>query len=248
MRTFIILLLLFCSSFLYAKEDLNVIWQKANKAYEHKDYESAAFYYEKIATTKPHETVVYYNLGNAYYKLNQIAPAILNYERALQVDPGNKEAADNLSIAQSRITNRLAIVPDIFFVRWWHAITAANHTGMWAIISLLIFSFLVGYGIIRKIKRSNSVLPVQLRAGIITLFILCVIFGFTSANNQTSPDKAVVMQNETPLYTSTQQTKPALYVPEGTTIKCGKELQGWVEVILPDGRNGWIRTDAITRI
>src|SRR4051812_15187191 len=80
-------------------------WEKAGNFYSNKQYDSAAYYYEQIAALKPRNAAVYYNLGNSYYRLNLIGPAVLNYERALHIDPSYKEAQDNLSLTQSRITN-----------------------------------------------------------------------------------------------------------------------------------------------
>ena len=96
----------------------NEWWQKGNKFYAQKQYDSAAYYYEKLAVQKPKDAVLYYNLGNSYYKLNDIGLAVLNYERALHLDPGYKDAEDNLILTQSRIANRIQGSEDIFFVRW----------------------------------------------------------------------------------------------------------------------------------
>src|ERR1700744_3575460 len=83
-----------------AAGDSNMLWQKANELYQQKQYDSAAQCLEQIAALKPQNEIVYYNLGNTYYKLNKIAPAVLNYERALRINPDYKEAKDNLLLAQ----------------------------------------------------------------------------------------------------------------------------------------------------
>ena len=75
--------LLILSTALFANVDYNKLWGIANKHYSQKNYDSAVIYYEKIAASHPQDAVIYYNLGNAYYKLNQITPAIINYEMAL---------------------------------------------------------------------------------------------------------------------------------------------------------------------
>lgn len=233
---------------LFAKSDYNSYWTAANKYYEQKNYDSAAFYYEKIAATQPREAVVYFNLGNTYYKLNHIALSVLNYERALAIDPSYTEASDNLSIAQSRIPNRIPQAQDIFFIRWWKAITASNISGFWAVASLLIFLTLIGLNTVKKLRLSSVHIPGQLFATGWAMLVLLLVFAFVSAGRRANPNVAVVTQNDAPFYVSPQQTKPALFVPEGTSLKTGNRLQGWIEVSLPDGRDGWIQLNSITQL
>jgi tetratricopeptide (TPR) repeat protein len=248
MRTLILILLISLSSSLFAKEDMNTYWQQANKAYEQKDYANAITKYQKIADTKPNNAVVYFNLGNTYYKLNNISQAILNYERAVAINPDYTEAEDNLIIAQSRIPNRLAQAQDIFFIRWWKAITASTHSALWAVLAVLLFLTLIGINIVKKLRLASFTIQRQFFAAGWSALAVMLVFAFTSANRASHNNKAVVTQNDSPFYTSPQQTKPSLYVPEGTTVVLDNEIQGWVSVTLPDGREGWIRTNTLTKI
>ncbi len=248
MRKILLIVLLGISSFVSAKEDINTYWQKANKAYQQKEYGTAIDLYEKIAAGKPKNAVVYYNLGNAYYKQNNITLAILNYERALAANPGYKEAEDNLSIAQSRIINRLPQTQDIFFIRWWKAITSSATASLWAIAALFIFLGLIVINTLKKLRKLPFHMPGQgFAASWATLAVLLVL-AFTSAKRASGSNKAVITQTESAFYISPQQTKPSLYIPEGTTVKCDDQIREWTNITLPDGREGWVRTNTITKI
>src|SRR5437867_3206445 len=96
---FIITILLTGAVPSYAAGDHNATWQKGNAFYQQKQYDSAAFYYEQLAALKPQNAEIYYNIGNTYYRLNKIGPSVLNYERALKINPGYKEAHENLLLA-----------------------------------------------------------------------------------------------------------------------------------------------------
>src|SRR5947199_7094884 len=98
-----------------AAGDQNTLWQKGNAAYQLKQYDSALYYYEQLAAQKPRNAEIYYNIGNTYYRLNRIGHAVLNYQRALKIDPGYKEAKDNLLLAQGRISNNIHDAGNIFF-------------------------------------------------------------------------------------------------------------------------------------
>src|SRR4051812_17230234 len=118
-RTLSIVFVLLFVSLCSIAADNGLQWKRGVAFYEQKEYDSAVYYFEQLAAMKPKDAVVYYNLGNTYYRLNRIAPAVLNYERALKVDPGYKDAKDNLALTQNRIPNRIAEAEDIFFVKWW---------------------------------------------------------------------------------------------------------------------------------
>ncbi len=109
-----------------AAGNYNDQWQKGTSFYSQKQYDSAAFYFEQIAAGKPLNAEVYYNLGNAYYRLNKIPLSVLNYERALRINPDHKEAKDNLILAQNRISNHIPNAGDIFFITWWQSLTQAG--------------------------------------------------------------------------------------------------------------------------
>lgn len=240
------LILLLSSVATHAADNYGTYWQKANAAYKQKNYDSAAYYYEKIASAKTTDYEVYYNLGNAYYKLNRIGFAILNYRRALHLNPSDKNTQDNLLLAQSRIQNRITDVPDIFFVRWWKSATAANAANTWAVVSLTLFLLLIGYAILNRLGKAPFSLPFQAKACAWSTLILLVVVSFVAAMRKADSNIAVVMGN------TNMMDKPGAgksqNVPEGTTIQLsGNDSKGnWHEVTLPDGKTGWMqKTDFI---
>ena len=85
--------------------------KEAEVAYTKEDYGKAIELYEGLLKTHGESAEIYYNLGNAYYKENKIAPAILNYERALLLDPGDGDIRFNLQLARQKSVdkNRWAI-------------------------------------------------------------------------------------------------------------------------------------------
>ncbi len=231
---------------MHAVGNYGAYWQKANAAYKQKNYDSAAHYYEQIAKAKPADYEVYYNLGNTYYKLNRIGEAVLNYQRGLQLNPSDKNLQDNLLLAQSRIPGRIVEIQDIFFVRWWKSMTAASAADTWAIVSLVLFLLMIGYAILNRLGKAPFSLPFQAKAGGWMLLTLFIIISFVAAMRKADSHMAVVMIN------SNMQDKPgngkSQNIPEGTTIQLmGSNANGkWHEVILPDGKTGWmLKTDFV---
>lgn len=222
-------------------------WKKATDFYLQKQYDSAAHYYELIAASRPHNAELYYNLGNVYYRLNKIAPAVLNYERALQIDPGHKDAQDNLAITQVRISHQIAVTDDIFFVTWWHKLTSATMAGNWAAIAFVCFLVAVATFWLRRYRGSN--LPMQLPGVFVFFFVCAAIFGLSAAANVASSHKAVISENDTPLMNYQQlKGKPAALIPEGTTVRIISDDGQWLEVRLPDSRTGWVQASQAEKV
>jgi len=222
-------------------------WKKGNDFYSQKAYDSAAFYYEKLAAKKPKDAILYYNLGNAYYKLNEIGPAVLNYERALHLKPGFKNAEDNLILTQSRIANRIQGGEDIFFVRWWRSVTQVGNATMWAVISFILFLAILASMLASRMGKFDLSYKRQVNITLGILLLLSLILSYSSALRQDS-HAAVVMQPDAPLTNSRGNSKPQTLVPEGTTVKIEQVQEGWMEIVLPDGRKGWMHKSYLSVI
>ncbi len=242
------ILIVLCSLKGFATANYSVQWQKGTSCYQQTKYDSAAFYFEQIAAAKPGNAEVYYNLGNTYYRLNRIGMAVLNYQRALKISPGYKDAKENLLLTEGRINNRIQPAGDIFFVDWWQGITQPNKASTWAIAAIITFSLIIGCMAVRRFAPSGEKLPVQL-PGVLGFVCTCfLVLAFAAAQRAQESNSAVVMQNDAPLMNAEQKGKPLALVPEGTTIKITGEKGNWVEATLPDGRSGWLQLGQLTKI
>ena len=241
-------LILFSCYHSMAVGNYNAQWQKGTIFYQQAQYDSAAYYFEQIAALKPQNADVYYNLGNTYYRLNKIAPAVLNYQRALQINPDYKEAKDNLALTESRISNHIQTTSDVFFLDWWHTITHPNKTGAWSVAALITFILIIVVLFVRRYQKSGHKIPVQL-PGILGFFCICfLVLAFAAAKKAQQSNEAVVMENDVPLMNNEQKGKPLSLIPEGTTVKILDEKPNWIEVSLPDGRSGWVQGNLIDKI
>jgi len=221
-------------------------WQKGNHFYQEKQYDSAAYYFEQIASAKPADATPFYNLGNTYYRLNKVGLAVLNYERALKRRPSYKEASDNLLLAQSRIPGNVhSKQEDIFFMRWWKAITAPQLIMVWSVLSLLFFISLIGLLLYRRLKKDQVNIRPQMIGAITLLWLLALLLAFSSAYAVLSDVKGVVVAGNAMLMPDNGKSKTAVNVPEGITLKMRDKKGNRYEVELPDGTIGLIQEDAV---
>jgi len=224
------------------------LWNKANYFYEQKQYDSAAHLYLQLKDEGLRNAALYYNLGNTYYRLGETALAILYFERAHKANPGSRKIADNLALAQNRIHNPLTKAEPIFFINWWNDFIRFLPPPFWAIFTFLIFVILLGFIYLQKTGEK----PVP-HAGrwlsLIVVVLLCSLLVFyVSRHRITRNNKAVVMQENAPLYHEANSSGTSISVPEGTTILINDKSTGYYYVELPNGANGWILQSMVEKV
>ena len=122
-KIFILSFLLLCINISFASSQDDLI-AKANSFYQSGNFAQAAELYRQVADAGYESSVLYYNLGNSYYRLGKIGYAILNYERAQKLAPGDDDITHNLALANSRIVDKIDNIPPFFLFKWWESLLA----------------------------------------------------------------------------------------------------------------------------
>lgn len=130
------------TEFSAAKKEDNVTKAEGDSAYMKNDYASAILIYESLLKNGE-AAEIYYNLGNSYYKAGDIAKAILNYERALLMQPGNADIRANLEIARAKTIDKVMPIPEVFFVSWTKSLINCLSADAWAKVGLVCFFLLL---------------------------------------------------------------------------------------------------------
>ena len=134
-------------AFTFHLSPLTLVAQSGDDLYRQGDYQGAAEAYEATMAEGLTSPELHYNLGGAYYHEGQMGKAILNYERALRLDPTFRDARENLALANSHIADRIAVLPQPLFVRWWNNLCTSLLPSTWRIIWLVLFA-IVGAAIV----------------------------------------------------------------------------------------------------
>jgi len=250
MMKYLFLLVICCSNFCCWAADGMSVWQRGNSFYKAKQYDSAATCYEVLAKQRVKNPELYFDLGNTYYKQNNVPKAVVNYERAIWLDPGFKQARENLLLTQTRINNRISEVGEIFFIEWWSWLTAANKSNLWAVVSLIIFIAIIAILFVNRSVRATrgAFIPGQIPVLLGLFWIFTTIFAYVATNHASDSELAVVMENDSPMMNVSLQGKPLAMIPGGTTVQV-KSIKGdWMEIRLPDGRSGWVQTVNLEKV
>ena len=215
------------------------------------NYETAADYYSLILSKNHGSADLYYNLGNCYYRTDQTWLAILNYKRALRLDPTMRDAKENLALAESHTVDRIAMLPQFFLVRWVDALCTHLSPALWRIIWLIllallgvsVFCFLRGGT--RSIRKAGFVSGV----GLIVLLSISTWLLLRTTHRYNAHSEAVVSLPAITVRNSPeQQSTDKLILHEGTVVTISDSLAGWYKITLADGTTGWCSTDEIVRI
>ena len=226
------------------KQNADVEYQKGNYQQAIKDYE------ELLKTGESAD--VYYNLGNAYYRTDNITKAVLAFERAHLLSPGDEDINFNLQFVRGKTIDKITPVSEMFFVTWYKSLVNFTSVDNWAkagivaiiLALLLVLVYLFGpYLLMRKIGFFGGIL-------LFIAFLFCNLFAYQQKQVLVERSGAVVIAptvnvKKTPSKTSTD----AFVIHEGTRVDItDKTMAGWRYVRLADGREGWLETTQLEEI
>lgn len=224
----------------------------ADSAYAQSNYASAIELYETILANSGEAPEIYYNLGNAYYKNNNIAKAILNYERALLLNPGDEDTRFNLSLAQSKIVDKVSERYQIFFMNWLYALINTFNMTTWAVMGIVAFIVLLIALLIFFFNNSIALRKTGFTTAIIMLLV--TIFANISAyyhyNKLTDRADAIVISPSVTAKSTPNDSGTNLFViHEGRKVKIiDDSMNSWKEIELEDGTQGWVPLSVLERI
>ncbi len=218
-------------------------FDKANELYQQEKFEEAVQVYEQILEGGQHSVELYYNLGNAYYKLNQIAPAIYNYEKALLLDPNNSDVKNNLTFARNMMIDEIKEVPKVGFTHWLGGFTSVFHYDSWAKIAvgfsfLLLFCF-VGYYFSKKMILKRVMFSMMII--FLTFSVLCIIIAAFEKNQVQEDNPAIVFAESVSVKGEPKEnSNNVATLHEGTKIYVIESVDDYYKVELLNGSQGWL--------
>lgn len=216
----------------------------ADSAYIRNDFITAIQIYEMILRTGE-SADIYYNLGNSYYKIGDIAKAILNYERALILKPANKDIRSNLEIARAKTVDKVTDVPELFFITWLKSITNSMGIQSWAIIAI---SFFLLFIVSIYFFFFSTKIVARKTFFILALFFLvfCVIANISAAFQRRvrlNRMNAIIISPSVTIRSTPNDNGTSLFIlHEGRKVFIKDDsMKDWKEIQLEDGNVGWVK-------
>jgi tetratricopeptide (TPR) repeat protein len=244
-RSAVTLVLLFVSISLSAS---TVTRQQADSAYAQEHYQQAISDYETLLKQGV-SAELYYNLGNAYYRTDQMPKAVLNYERALLLSPGDADIRFNLQMARSKTIDKITPESEMFFVTWYRSLVNLMSVDAWARTALIALAIAIILALaylfsdriwLRKVGFFGALL-------LVVVFLLSNLFAFHQKRKLTYRTGAVIMTTSVPVKSTPSKNGTDLFIlHEGTRVTItDNSMKDWKEIRVDDGKEGWIETNKI---
>jgi tetratricopeptide (TPR) repeat protein len=216
--------------------------QKANELYQKNNYAGAAEIYQKLVDSAYEGTALYYNLGNAYYRLNKIGYAILNYERALRLSPGDDDAQHNLALANTKTIDKIESLPKFFIFQWWEGLLAMFTLSGWTYAAYIFYLVILISLAFYFFSRKPQVQRYSFLTGILSAVFLLITAALliVKLNREVNIKNAIIVEPTVITKVSPDKdSNDAFVIHEGLKVRLEDNLDGWVEIRLQDGKIGW---------
>jgi tetratricopeptide (TPR) repeat protein len=234
-----------------ANETYSARFDAATQAYDSNNFVEAVNVYEMLLTEQIVSSDLHFNLGNAYFKQNQVPKAILNYEKALKIDPNNADAAYNLKLANEKTIDKIESIPELFLYRWWKTIFNLFSSETWASLAIAFIYLALILSAIYFFSSSVSLKKIGFYAA--TTLLALALFSWFLAHKQkaylNSTDYAIIIEPTVNINSSPSAGSSKLFVlHEGTKVKVLNQTEAWLEVSIPNGNKGWIKESLLEGI
>tara|TARA_B110000014_G_scaffold235752_1_gene200513 strand:+ start:496 stop:1275 length:780 start_codon:yes stop_codon:yes gene_type:complete len=231
-------------SILSAQINVENIFSQANELYNKGSYIEAINNYKEIIKNDFHSAELYYNLGNAYYRLDSIASSVYYYEKALQLNPNDREIIDNLELINKTLVDEIDPITIPLIESILNRVSNIFYFETWGYISIF-FSFLIVALFLSYYFANSS------RVKRLTFVLLCIssifmlvslINGNKGYNNYINNEYAVIYSYETDLKTEPNYRSETLFMlHEGTKIQVLENYNNWIKIRLVNGQVGYIQ-------
>ncbi|MDF2433523.1 MAG: hypothetical protein JWP44_3154 [Mucilaginibacter sp.] len=235
----------------FGNDDTHKLFVKGNDYYAKAQYKEALNTYHKILDEGYQSSVVYFNMGNANYKLDDIPSALLYYEKARKLNPGDDDINFNIRFANLKTTDKIDAVPEFFLARWWRTFILSFSIETLSILSIVLM--LVGSALLILYFFADAVLVKKASFyAAISLFFLGLLTVFVAGrqlNYFEDHREAIVFSSSVNVKSGPGERLNTLFIiHEGTKVNALETSNGWEKVRLANGNEGWIKATDVREI
>lgn len=247
--TVVTLLLSLGASMNIQAKDLDSLWTAGVQAYTDGKFSDASAAWTSIEESGQKSAKLYYNLGNAWFKQGNYPKAILNYERALRLDPSYSDARYNLEFTSNFVQDKIEPVPEFILKSVARKVCYVMGSNAWAVIFLVLLAAALVMGLLFLLGSSVGKRRAGFYCGIVLLLLSAEALSFSiwQKSDSVKTDTAIVMSPVSSVKSSPSSgsSKDLFVIHEGTKVTILDEVGSWKNIALADGRQGWITSNEL---
>ena len=247
----VVFLFIFLISWFGHAQTLDSLFVQANKLYQQESYIEALELYQEIENKDVESSALYYNIANIYYKTNQVAPSIYYYEKALSLDPGNKDIVFNLDFAERMTLDNIEALPKSLGQKFRDGITLKFTYNTWAIIAVsLAFLFAILF-LLYHFSYSTRKKRIYFITSILTVIFvsLSIFFAYKNSHFVKNDIQAIIFAPQTQVKSApTKSSDVNFELHEGTKVQILETLDNWKKIKIVDGKTGWMNAEDLKEL
>jgi tetratricopeptide (TPR) repeat protein len=234
-----------------AQESSDTLFSKANAAYNQADYTKAEELYQRILSKGEHSAELYYNLGNTYYRLNQVAESIFYFEKAKQLAPEKEDLQINSSFAQNMTIDAIEPLPESQLAQIQKLVLNFFTTDNWSKIALgflWIFALLfLGYLFTHASRLKRTFFFISIASFV--LFVGSLSIAFTKDNQFQQNLSAILFSPQIEVWSEPNEQGDLLFIlHEGTRVQLIDSLAEWKKIRIANGSEGWMQNATLRNL
>lgn len=224
------------------------LFEQASQFYADGDYPAAVRNYEEILDRGKVSSEVYFNLGNAYYKLDSLAPSIYYYNKALQLAPQDADIQNNLEFANGRTVDLIEPEPKTGWSKWTEEIGELFTYNGWAVFAVVCSFLMLIFGVWYYFVQSPGKKRLFFTLGVLSILlgISGVLFAYHRYDEDQSKTLAIVYAKETAVHAEPNHNSDTIFdLHEGTRLRVIDQFNGYYRIQLVNNKRGWLREEAL---
>jgi tetratricopeptide (TPR) repeat protein len=245
------LIVLLLSFFSISKAGENDVFKIGNDAYLKNNFGLAISSYRQLINEGYQSSELYYNMGNAYFKTDSIANAILYYEKAKKLAPADEDVLANLKLANLKTIDKTEAREQLFIKTWWNDFVTSYSADSWAI--LCIISLFIAFVMLLVFRISTSYLQKQIYFILFLVLIVGSGFFFVLASSnyklETDSAQAILFNSSATIKSAPAESSKDLFIiHEGAKVNIIEKENEWIRIRLDNGNEGWLPENAVRMI
>ena len=250
MKNKLLFILLLSLTNLFSFNDVDSIFNQSNNLYNANSFEQAIDGYKSVLNKDINNGILYYNIGNCYYRLNNLGYARLFYEKAKLYNPTDRDVLHNIELVKAQLIDDIKSVPQFFLVKIINDINVKLNSSQWAYVVILALYLNLIFFLLFFFSKSVEIKVNSLRSSLIAIPILLItVFFLIYSNFNNQYDTAVLVDSNAYVKTApSMEADDYFIIHEGVKFELIDEVGNWSRVLLSDGKDGWISNSTFLKI